>query len=131
EILNGYAHEEEVPERVEAEDGVAMEHARGDLACVPGQAAVGGVSDTGLSKGGLDGVELTPTDRHPARVGGIDGDRRLVGGVAEDVGAVRIDVHLNAGEAAERDDRRRRRAVRDRRRMNGGTLNAVVVPDAL
>ena len=60
------------------------------------------VAPAGLSKVGLDGVKLSPTDDNPVWRSGIDTDGRLVCRIADDIQIVAIDVHLDAQESPER-----------------------------
>jgi len=62
----------------------------------PRTATVVAVGVPGLSEITGDGVELAPADHDVVRIGGIDADRRLVGGVTDDVVALGVDVGLDA-----------------------------------
>ena len=65
----------------------------------PGPSAVGAPAPTALPEVRRDAVELPPADRHSERGVRVDRDRRLVGRIADDVEAARIDVDLDADEA--------------------------------
>ena len=91
-----------IQDRVAAKD-IVLEHAGKR----PGRAAIAGVTPARLAKVGSDAVKLPPTDRHLVTIGRIDRDRRLIRGVARDVMASRIDIHLETGEGVELRDHAR------------------------
>jgi len=45
-------------------------------------------------------VELTPTDADTESISGVNGDRRLIGRIADDVGSAPIGIDLNTGVRA-------------------------------
>src|SRR5947208_17056731 len=77
----------------------------------PGCAAIRGISPAGLPEVGRNAVELPKSDCHLAGVCWVNGDGRLVRGVADDIHAVRIDIHLVAREGV---------VLRDHPRRNRG-----------
>src|SRR5262249_42704051 len=89
--------------RVAAEDVILQNTGEG-----PARAAIGCESPAGLSEVGSDAVELPPGDCHLAPVCGVNGNRALVCGVAEDVVPIRIDVYLKARKRIELRDHSRR-----------------------
>ena len=88
--------------RVAAED-TGFQHAREG----PGRATVGGEAPATLTEVRANVVELAPTDRHLVQVERVNRYRWLVRGVVEDIHALCIDVHLNAGERRELRDHAR------------------------
>src|SRR5207247_4503211 len=62
----------------------------------PGLAAAEGVRPARLAEVRRDGIELPPADDHVQRIHGVDGDRRLVGGVPDDVVLRPVDIDLDA-----------------------------------
>ena len=89
--------------RVAAEDVVFQDTGEG-----PGCAAVGRVTPAALPEVGGNVVELSPGDCHLVAVCGVNRDRALVRGVADDILAIRIDVDLETGERTELRDHSRR-----------------------
>ena len=129
--LEGQAVVIEVALHVGIEHRVGAEHAGLDLAGEsPALPAVGGVAPPSLAKIAADRVELPPADAHAARVRHVDRDRRLVGGVTDDVVAVlvHVDLHadvpvpLNAGTGCSRLPLARGRHVRVLRRFQMADL---------
>ena len=85
--------------RIRIQHGIGAEDARLDHPGEgPGLSAVGGVAVARLAEIARDGVELPPADHHLVRIGGVHGDGRLVGGVADDVLSESVDVHLDREE---------------------------------
>jgi len=79
-------------------------------------AAISGVAPAGLPEIGVDTVELPPGNHHLVAIRRINGNGRLVCGVAEDIVAACIDVCLEAGEHTELRDHARRSLYFSRRR---------------
>ena len=67
----------------------------------PGGAAVRGVAITGLTEVRRDAVKLPPSHGHAVVISWINCQRRLVRGVADNIVAVAIDIHLDASEFTE------------------------------
>lgn len=53
-----------------------------------------------LAEVGTDRIELPPGDDDVVRIRRVDGDRRLICGVSDDVVAELVDIDLHADEAA-------------------------------
>src|SRR5207249_4648068 len=85
--------------RVAAKD-VIFQHTRER----PRRAGISGKSPTALPKIGHNTVKLSPADCHPAVVCWVNCDGRLIRRVTEDVAAIGINVHLEAGEQTESRD---------------------------
>jgi len=85
----------------------------------PCYTGISSVTPPALPEVGGHVVELPPADCHFVAIRRVDGDHAFVGGVAEDVLAVLIDIHLVAGEHAELRDhsRRSRHDLKRRRRI--------------
>jgi len=71
------------------------------------RAAIGRITPARLPEIGLNAIELPPGDHHLVAIGRIDGNRRLVRSIIEDIVAIRIDVCLKTGEHAELRDHAR------------------------
>jgi hypothetical protein len=82
----------------------------------PVYAAIGSITPTRLPEVGVNTIELPPGDHHLVRICRVNRDRRLIGGVAEDVVAAGIHVCLVTGEHAELRDHARRSLHSFRRR---------------
>src|SRR4029077_7248143 len=99
---------EKPPCFIRIQDRIAAEHVTFQNAGKrPGRAAVSGISPAALPEVGQYAVKLPPTNGHFVTVGGINGNGRLIGSVAQNIVAVSIDVHLEAGEWAELRDHSR------------------------
>ena len=82
----------------------------------PMHTGIGGVTPAALPEVGRNVIKLPPGNGHFVAVGRINRDRTLVGCVTYDVVAIRIDVHLVAGEHAKLRDHSRRGLHFPRRR---------------
>ncbi len=78
-------------------------------------AGVGGITPSALPEVRVNAVELPPGDHHFIAIRRINGNRRLIGGVSEDVVAICIYVRLKAGKHAELGDHARRSLYRSGR----------------
>ena len=74
----------------------------------PVHPAIGGITPAALPEIGRNTVKLSPTNCHPATVGWVNRDRTFIGGVADDIVPILIDVHLVTDEDAVRGDHSRR-----------------------
>ncbi len=82
--------------RIGTEDAGAEDALR-----LPTAAAVERHVDAGLAEVAGDRIELPPADRDPSAVEPRHRERRLVGGIADDVETVSVDIHLHAHEGTE------------------------------
>src|SRR5262245_33499206 len=100
---------EEAPCLIRVHHGVAAKHIvfQYTRKC-PRGTAIRGKSPAALAEVGRYAVELSPADCHLVAVRWVDGYRRLIRSVANDVVALRVDVDLETHERAIRRDHPRR-----------------------
>ena len=82
-----------VQHRIAAEDVVFQNFGKG-----PRRAAINSITPAALPEVRVNRVKLPPTDCYLIAVRWVNGNRRLVCGVGEDVLTICIDIHLKAGE---------------------------------